>query len=357
MAFHLGFFFIGFAFGHVIRKSLSRVDSCPADMHNSMLVKQIKSNIKFSDKDTLNRLHELNIYHIDTLLNIYLGEKFGSKNEKSSGYIIVQKLTYANFLNIFDRLVLYASKSYYTTCVHPPSYWIGRKILCNKNDLMREPGKNPKKLIDFVTKKMKITLDSDKKDLLPYNLHEGNLTYYLEKKPEDSSLTIKFENDKANFVFISRHVQKELNLAVLNIESQEYICTADPKECKDYEIYFKRVIDLKKKKKLKVKRVFLMNLYDNVDVWRDDNPIFVKKFFKDYNEHISTRIYSLVNPDIKEQFFGDLVIIDEKVALIHQVNKLDPEGYGSGQLYIIVGNLIDEYLKLFTDPLMETGED
>lgn len=171
--------------------------------------------------------------------------------------------------------------------------------------------------------------------------------------------TIKVSDTKRDLFTITLHDEyTALKSDYLNDEIKLYtrrngeridVFSGNPYEIKYYEDYFIKVRDLVAQdgKKIEKVRVLLTDVHYSKKEWEDD-PVTSEKF-DSYNKGVDLRIYTLDKDVVKSRFYGDLVVVDKKIALIYEGNKLGPRGYNNGRLRIITGNMVNKYIELFND--------
>ena len=253
----------------------------------------------------------------------------------SPGKLYVESSNLDEAYALIMQLAQSARESYYSTCIHPPSFWITGSYLFtwdNIEDEAKERLANmfKNKIKDPILRR-KLTYDKleynrPRKDIINFCLSENKI--FSIKLIDDHHAIAKFNRSDAVEL-----IAKNSNDKVTKIYSGNY------KDMKNYQGYFKLVNDLNIDKKKKIRLV----LADITEGWDSDRDLF-NKFINEYNANVTLKVGALADSEIRKRYFGDIIIIDKKIALI---------GDARGRFSIVTGDIIKKYLDLFETNAIE----
>lgn len=213
-----------------------------------------------------------------------------------------------------------------------------------------------------------------------YIIDPSTIDYY--RKEDNTSIKFYFkiyrikEEDKKEdkldqyFIFSLTQDQDHDSRDYVNLDTNPNLIDGDVNLCiEDGNVYtgmldqldfFDRFFRLIKKKREEddnfiVSRILITDVNNTAIDWKSESEDMVIKLIDSYGPRVEpknvTRIVSL--GDIKELYYGELMIFDEEIAFIYDVNnETIPFGKKYGHIQVISGKqIIKELLRVFKDPV------
>jgi hypothetical protein len=264
-------------------------------------------------------------------------------NNVHSGRIESKMASLAEIRIIASQFAQRAKESLYATCTYPPYFWIRGKHLFNwENIESDEIGKE--RLINYFKARYNISEDLE----IDFRFSE-NKNILSASSSNGKNFSIELKDDRA--VFTSQFFRAS-ELVVEKSNKETKICSGNPRDLEYNKDYFNVFNKLNVDKKEKI-RLLITDIYCSAEDWKtgsDANTI--REFVDVYNHDVTLRIGSITRAKIASNYFGDMIIVDKKIALIFDPmifdsNKTKLNGLRRGRLHIVTGDIINTYVELF----------